>query len=91
MAKETSSAELQTLPRDELEMRDLIEISTVEVLAQQLEAERQHRAKVQVTELLIVSGLLGITFGASYAMMRYSRTVKFVEKKIGKSRKRKRK
>ena len=81
----------EDLPRDELEMRNLIEISTVEVLAQQLEAERKHRAKVQVTDLLIVSGLLGISFGASYAMMRYSRTVRFVEKKVGKKTKRKRK
>jgi hypothetical protein len=72
-------------------MRELIEVSTVEVLAQQLEAERKYRAKVQVTDLLIVSGLLGISFGASYAMMRYSRGVRFVEKKVGKKSKRKRK
>jgi hypothetical protein len=75
------------IPMDEQEMRELIELSTVEVLAQQLEAERQQRARVQVKELLVASALVGVTFGVSYGIMKYSRGVRFMDKRVSKVRK----
>lgn len=54
------------------EMREALRRQAIEVLAHQLEVERQARAKVQGREVMVAVVLFGGALGAGYAALRAS-------------------